>query len=1027
MKSRSLGGVWLLTSALLSMSLVHGDELDFARDVLPILSDNCFQCHGPDAKVAEESDLRLDSEEDVRRDRGDYAAVMAGDLERSEVYQRIISNDSDLLMPPPKLARSLSDDQKKILRNWILSGAEWGKHWAYEKIQRPTPPDPKAHPIDAFVNAKLLEQGLTPNSAANQRTLARRLYLDLTGLPPNSRQLSEFLQDDSDGNWERLVSRVLASEAYGERMAWDWLEAARYADSNGYQGDRERTMWPWRDWVVDAFNRNLPYDQFTTWQLAGDQLENPTHEQILATGFCRNHMINGEGGRIAEENRVDYVMDMTETMGTVWLGLTLNCCRCHDHKFDPLLQKDYYRFTSFFNQTPVDGKGGDPQTPPVLRVPSDEQTKKLEKANAEIAELRKATESRRQVLQTRQKEWEAERRDGIEKALWTPLIPETASSETQDLTIDSATGSVLASGENPRTDEYVLVIPLKQGVRLSAIRLDAIRHSAMTKGGLARSDSGNFVLTDIRFRLLSGETSKELEVKTAEASFEQGSLKISNAFDSNKKSGWAVWNGKSIDRDHAALFRLQKVAEIEREQSLEVTLAFRSVHAQHNLGYFRLSATDDASPKLSEIDDGFRTAILKPPSERDAQQKKLVLETMYSSDVELANLEKKLNGAQKRKDQQDKAVPKVMVMRDRENPRKTFLLDRGLYNQPAEEVHAKFPSFLDEVIPTKSKAEGKQLRRIDLARWILSRENPLAARVTVNRFWQMLFGVGLVKTAEDFGVQGEYPIQRELLDWLAVEFIESGWDVKHLITTIVTSEAYKRSSSIVDVTNYERDPENRYLARGSRYRLPSWMLRDQALAVSGLLDASVGGPPVFPPQPDGIWKEATFGKKSYKVSEGPAVYRRSLYAFWRRIIGPTMLFDVGKRQVCEVKPLRTNTPMHALTTLNEFAYVSAAKALAKKCLGNDEPGNSVTDSERLQFLSQTVLGRSLSDDEKLIWLRSVSKARAFYSADTGAVADLLKLESAAGIRNIKGPEIEQAVWSVLSLNMLNLDELLSRE
>lgn len=763
----------------------------FSRDVLPILSDACFQCHGPDAKEGRKGDLRLDDETDAKRDRDGIRVIHAGHPDASELLQRLLSHDPGEQMPPPDLGRPLSSEQIDTLKRWIAEGAKWGKHWAFERIERPFVPEVSAgiHPVDALVQRGLDEAGLKPNPPADPATLVRRLSLDLTGLPPSAvlGDQSTLIRDRenpktdhrspiTDPDWSLVVDQLLASPHYGERMAWDWLDAARYADSNGYQGDNERTMWPWRDWVVQAYNENLPFDQFTIWQLAGDLLPSPTQEQILATGFNRNHMINGEGGRIAEENRVDYVMDMTETMGTVWLGLTLNCCRCHDHKFDPLTQADYYRFTAFFNQTPVSGAGGNAQTPPVLEIAPPE---------------------------------------------------------------------------------------------------------AITARDTAR----------------------------------------------NARNAAKALLDKAPEPEKAAL-----------EKSFKETEA-----------------------KLKSLED---------------------------------------------------TIPKVMVMADQKEPRKTFLLDRGLYNAPGEEVAAAVPAILLPAPETRN--------RLDLARWLVSRDHPLTARVTVNRLWQMLFGVGLVKTAEDFGLQAEYPRQRELLDWLAAEYVESGWDTKALLKTIVTSETYRRSSAITSPSDFENDPENRLLARGARFRMPSWMIRDQALAVSGLLEGSVGGPSVFPYQPEGIWDEATFGKKTYRMSEGGDLHRRSLYTFWRRIVGPTEFFDTAKRQVCEVKPLRTNTPMHALTTLNSPTYVEAARFLADKVLRahSDE-------SARFQTLSHHLLARPANAEETAIWKRSLGRARDSFSRDSAA-ADRLLAVGSSPIR-LGLDTVEHAAWTALCLNLLNLDETLTKE
>jgi len=793
------------------------ERVDFAREVLPLLSDQCFACHGPDAKEGRKGDLRLDEEADAKRDRGGYRVIAEGQAEGSELWARVVSEDPEERMPPPDTGKSLTPTQVETLRRWIAEGAGWGRHWAFEPVRRPEiAVDAGRHPINVLVARRLAEAGIDPNPPASRETQLRRLTLDLTGLPPTPEEIGAFRSDTAPGAWERAVDRVLASAAYGERMAWDWLEAARYADSNGYQGDSERTMWPWRDWVVRAFRENVPFDRFTVWQLAGDLLPGATPDQILATGFNRNHMINGEGGRIPEENRVDYVFDMAETMGTVWLGLTLNCCRCHDHKFDPVTQREYYQFTAFFNQTPVEGGGGNAQTPPVLAWPGPGQ------AEAEATA----------------------------RSAWDALVRRMASERP-------------GAGEEP----------------------------------------------------LPAEVAKSLDTAPA----------------SRKAEDW--------DRLAA---------------------------------HFRGRAPDYAA-LLAEA-----------------------------------------RSAKGRSDAAREAIPRVMVMADRKELRPTYLLDRGLYTERREEVKAAVPVFLPP-LPAGTPAD-----RLALARWLVDPDHPLTARVTVNRLWQQLFGTGLVKTAEDFGLQAEVPVHPELLDWLAAEFVASGWDVKALLRTLVTSEVYRRSSDIRTPADHERDPENRLLARGPRFRMPSWMIRDQALAAAGLLRRDVGGPPVFPYQPDGVWEEATFGKKGYRQDPGDAVHRRSLYVFWRRIVGPTMFFDAAKRQVCEVKPLRTNTPMHALAVLNDVTYVEAGRALAETVLREISD-----DAERMRRIGWRVLGREPTAEELVIWERGLRRARETYGADADAARRFLG--HGAAPRDESLPVDLHAAWAALCLHLLNLDETLTKE
>ncbi len=1017
-KSRILSkrfGLFPITFFLSSYLVSSGFsvELDFSRDVLPILSDKCFHCHGPDPKKARKGDLRLDEENDAKRDRDGYRVLNSTNPSKSELLARITAVNTDELMPPPDVGRPLSVEQVETLKKWVMQGSKWGRHWAFERVNRPLLSQEGVHPIDELVSRGMKDKGINANPSADRRTLIRRLKLDLTGLPPNLEQLRRFLADDQPGAWERLVNRTLASPYYGERMAWDWLEAARYADSNGYQGDRERSMWPWRDWVVRAFNNNMSFDEFTIHQLAGDLLSNPTQDQILATGFNRNHMINGEGGRIAEENRVDYVFDMTETMGTVWLGLTLNCSRCHDHKFDPLTQREYYKFTAFFNQTPVKGGGGDPATPPIIETGSPELMTQINRAKAIMEQSQAKVDVRSKVITKEQMAWEQKRMQELEKFKtdhWELVRPIKAKSKGQILNIEP-NGSVLATGNNPEKDEYELVYQLKKS-DITAFKLAALRHPSMTEGRLARSDSGNFVLTDIRFRLKGAENS--LVISSSKATYEQGSYKVDQAYDKDATTGWAVWNGRAIDRDHAAMFYLKDSISAEGGDALLVSLKFNSSAKNHNIGYFRLYQTSIKDPKLESQEELLLTALKTPSVNRTDNQKNRIRSAYEATDSELVQLRNDQKTAEDRLKQLKRQLAKVMVMQDMSKPRKTYMLDRGLYTKRGEVVVAGVPASLPKF------PEGEKNNRLGLAKWLVNRDHPLTARVTVNRYWQMLFGIGFVKTAEDFGVQSEYPLQRELLDWLAVELMESGWDVKHLIKTIVTSETYQRSSKVLSNEQYEMDPENRLLSRGPRFRMPSWMIRDQALASSGILNDQQGGASVNSYQPEGVWEETSFGRKRYSQSKGRALHRRSLYTFWRRIVGPTMFFDSAKRQVCEVKPLRTNTPMHALITMNDVTYVEAARSLAEVILNEEEQVEA-----RMDMASKRVLAREFSVHEMAIWKKSLERAKEAFGNDPVSANAYLSHGDSKPDGRIK--PIELAAWTAVCLNLLNLDETLNKE
>ncbi len=806
--------------------------VNFSREILPLLSDHCFACHGPD-EGGRKAGLRLDTREGaLGAGRSGERAVVPGQAAESELIRRVRHADPDEVMPPPKSNRTLSPAQVELLGRWVDEGASWGRHWAFEKPVRPPVPAiavTGGNPIDALVRARLRREGLEPSEEASPPTLLRRLSLDLTGLPPTPEELAAYLADRSPGAYGRQVERLLASPRYGERMAWDWMEAARYADSNGYQGDGERTMWPWRDWVVDAFNRNLSFDRFTVWQIAGDRLVEPTLEQRLATGFLRNHMINGEGGRIAEENRIEYLFDQTETVATVWLGATFNCTRCHDHKFDPYTQRDYFRLLAYFNRTAVDGGGGNPQSPPVLAVPDAAQERGLEEAELALAM--------------------------------------------------------------------------------------AIRETA----------------------------------------------------------GW-------------------ETMKFAREEGVD------------------LAGAPGAAGLPKEILDHLKVA----PQARDSGRLGKLAEHWKESEPAYAKLLETQRRARDGRDALARSIPKVMVMEDMATARPTRMLERGNYLKPGETVMPGLPASL---VP-EGAVGGDD--RLALAEWLVSPSNPLTARVTVNRVWQMFFGVGLVKTSEDFGLQGEAPVMPELLDWLALDFVESGWDMKHLVRRIVTSATYRQSSRMTE-EQFERDPENRLLGRGARFRMPSWMIRDMALASAGMLGSELGGPPVKPYQPSGVWEEATFGNKRYEQDRGAALYRRSLLVFWRRIVGPTLFFDVANRQTCSVKTPRTNVPLHALLTLNDVTYVEAARVLAAGALTGGGPDSG----RRLGWVFQRVLGREPSLGEREVLLAGLERHRERFGSDRAGAGTLVGVGEWPGMTGLD--PVEHAAWTVVCSTVLNLDEALTRE
>lgn len=989
----------------------EGGKVSFSRDVLPILSDNCFQCHGPDG-AQRKADLRLDTKEGALRTK--EPVVVPGKSGESELYLRVISDDAAEVMPPPKSNRKLTAAQKEVLKRWIDEGAAWGKHWAYEAPRRPELPAVKnekwaRNAIDRFVLARLEAEGLSPSAEAARETLLRRVSLDLTGLPPTPEEIDAFLADKSEQAYEKVVDRLLASPRYGERMVWEWLDAARYADTNGYQGDPTRSMWFWRDWAIEALNKNMPFDQFTVEQIAGDLLPNPTRSQLVATGFHRNHMINGEGGRIAEESRVDYVQDRVETTGTVWLGLTLNCCRCHDHKFDPILQREYYSLSAYFNS--IDENGGadaHPHGNPVLAIPTPEQEQRIAELKTREADANRARDELGQKLRGKLPEWEKSIAGAAATVTWTALVPEELKSEGGADLAKGEDGSVTASGKNPERDTFVLTLKTKLK-SITGLRLEALPDDKFVNNGPGRADNGNFVLTEFKVTL----GGKALPLTAVSADYAQGGFPPENAVDGKDDTGWAV--ASEFGKLHTAVFAVNGTAASDAaETAVTVRLEFRSIHISHVLGKFRVSATDAPATALKPLPDNIRAILATAAEQRNDGQKKELTEFFLNSEPALAEARKAVDDARKAREQAEKDVPRTMVMRDRAQPRETFVLVRGAYDKFAEKVTHGVPAVLP-ALPGDAPPN-----RLALAKWIVSPENPLTARVTVNRVWQLFFGMGLVKTAEDFGVQGEKPSHPELLDWLAREFVESGWDVKRLHKLIVMSATYRQSSKVTK-EGAERDPENRLLGRGARIRLPSWMIRDQALAASGLLVEKVGGRPVKGYQPTGIWEEATFGQIRYEQEHGESLYRRSLYQFWRRIVGPTMFFDVANRQTCTVKLARTNTPLHALATLNDVTYVEASRNLAQRVL----LGPASDDAGRIREAFRRCTGRFPNAAELEVLTKRLARLRERFAKDADEAKKLIAVGESKADPRVNVTDL--AAYTSLASVMLNLDETISKE
>lgn len=990
-------------------------KLQFNKDIRPILSDTCFKCHGHDGK-ARKADLRLDLPEIAFAPRKRGAPIVPGHPESSQAYQRLISKDPEEQMPPPASHLSLSPAQMEAIRLWIGQGAEYQPHWAFippKDSPIPVVKDSRwpINPIDSFILARLEEEAMAPSPAADRRTLIRRLTLDLTGLPPTPAEVNDFLADASSDAYEKCVDRLLASPRYGERMAADWLDAARYADSNGYQSDPTRTMWPWRDWVVKAMNDNMPFDQFTVAQIAGDLIPSATIDQRLASGFNRNHPYNGEGGAISEEVRVTNVLDRVDTTATTFLGLTVGCAKCHDHKYDPITQKDYYSLFAYFNQCSETGNnpGGNGNAAPVMSYPPPSGQAKLTELRQKQKETEAALAGVLHGIDAAQAEWE---KSVAQPAEFVAIIPASVSSSNAAWIRLLDDGTVLAGGTSPQTDVQTVVLKTDL-IGVTAIRLDALSSSALPHEGPGRAvENGNFVLTQIEGEAVSmadPKQTKKLAFSSAFATYSQAGFSAAAAIGAtNPNGGWAVM-GAPDKNNLSATFNLAEPVGFAGGCELRLHLHYESVHPMHTMGHFRLSiATGEVVPP--EV----RTVLAIEPSKRnDAQKNRLRDYYRVNVNHEYKNLSNAASLAKKGADDFEQSLPHVMVMDDA-TKRQTHILVRGQYDKPSDPIEPATPAFLPP--PPKDLPNN----RLALARWLVDPANPLTARVIVNRYWQTFFGAGIVKTSDDFGTQGEPPTHPELLDYLAHRLVTSGWDVKAIHRLIVTSATYRQSSKVT-VDNLEKDPANRLLARGPRFRLSAFAIHDQALAASGLLVDKIGGKPVKPYQPPGVWEEMSLGQIGYTQDHGEDLYRRSLYTFWRRTVAPASMFDVSPRTVCMVKISRTNTPLQALTLENDPTYVEAARVLSQALLADKSKNNQ----QKFDELFLRLMARPANDAEKKILSAAIDRLEGEFRSDPQRAQKLIGVGEKP--RDAGADPIELASWTALIDTVMNMDETITRE
>ena len=1020
--------------------------VSFNRDIRPILSNNCFACHGPDA-TKRETEFHFDTREGAFAEDG---IIVPGSAAGSMLVKRITNPNPEKRMPPPDSGHALTARQIELLRRWIDEGAKWDTHWAYTAPVRPELPEvDKAEwvrtPIDRFILARLEREGLKPSSEADKATLLRRVTYDLTGLPPAPADVDAFLADRAPDAYERRVEALLQSPRYGERMAVPWLDAARYADTHGYHIDSHRVMWPWRDWVIAAFNRNLPFDQFTIEQLAGDLLPGATRDQKVASGFNRNHMVNFEGGAIADEYQVEYVVDRVEATSTAFMGLTMGCARCHSHKFDPISHKEFYQFFAFFNNVPergLDGQRGNAL--PTLLLTTPAQQKLLDELDAAIAERKAALEEEK--VAPAQREWEQalanksagpggddDHRRGLtayyeldgsfsdisgryqhgRTIAGDPTfdVGQIGRAATFDGDTEVSFGSV---GRFERTEPFGLAVWLRPRGNLPIAVFQKLDDPTHRRGFEWRLD--DLALFDIQkwagrltITLASDAPASAIQVRTRERiKFGEWTHVVMSYDGSGKAAGLAIYAdgvrlGVDVVRDALA-------GSIATDGALTIgrgALGPPFIGQIDDLRLYNraLTALEAADLAINHRSRAILSGINGKPSKLQADYLREYFLTYAAPDA-LRATQRELVALQMQRADVQKPIPTAMVMGELEKPRQTFVLARGDYRNQTEKVQPGVPAMLPPLEP------GAPLNRLALAKWLVQPGHPLTSRVAVNRFWQMYFGYGIVKTQEDFGVQGEPPVHPELLDWLATEFVRTGWDVRAMQRLIVTSATYRQSSQVTPAL-LDKDPENRLLARGPRFRLPAEMIRDTALAVSGLLNDEIGGPSVLPYQPAGLWEELAFGDgfsaQTYEQSHGKDLYRRGMYTFWKRTAPPASLatFDAPDREKCTGRRALTNTPLQALVLLNDPTYVEAARALAERTLlegGKDEKA-------RLDYAFRLATSRKPTGKERGVLQKLLETQLKSFGQNAQAATKLVAVGESSRDKRLNPTEL--AAWTTV--------------
>lgn len=1001
------------------------DVIEFNRDIRPILSDNCYFCHGPD-KNKREADLRLDTEAGLHGT-GAGGPVVAGKPADSELFKRITSSDPELHMPPEKSGKSLTPRDLELIRKWIEQGARFEGHWAFLPIRasHASGTDTEAVAmIDEFVDAARIAQHLTASPEADRVTLLRRLSFDLTGLPPSESDIAAFAADNSPNAFERQVDKLIASPHFGERMAIWWLDLVRYADTVGYHGDQEMSVSPFREWVIASFNENKKFDEFTIDQLAGDLLPNPTREQKIASGYNRLGMMSAEGGVQPKEYLAKYIAERVRNASGTWMGVTLGCAECHDHKFDPFTTKDFYRFEAFFADIKEQGLySGAHETGvwgPSLKVPTPQQEAELATLDTRIAATKAVLAKTTPELEATQLEWEKS------QVIWTTLKPDEVTSKEGVTLTAKDDRSYLASEKNPATDTYTLSFKtLPPGI--TAIRLEVLPDDSLPQKGPGRAGNGNFVLSEIvaTVKPATGEP-RPVSLQSATATYEQtgaaggnpyGKWAVAAAIDADAKGktwGWAIM--EQVGKPHSAVFETATDLTLEEGASLTIELLQNLDNPQHTIGRFRLSVATAARPiKATDLPPAIAAIVATPVNDRNEAQKSELAAHYRGLAPLLDPKRKELAELEQARKSLDATIP-VSLTTETVDPRMVRVLKRGNWMDESGEVVR--PAFPEMFAPLPS--DETRLTRLDLAKWIVSRENPLTARATTNRLWKLFFGVGLSRRLDDLGAQGEWPSHPELLDFLAARLMETGWDIKRIVKSIVMTKAYRQSSHAAP-SPMEADPYNRWLARQGRFRLDAEMVRDNALSISGLLVTRLGGKSVRPYQPPGYWAYLNFPQREWQNGAGDDLYRRGLYTHWQRqYLHPSLLaFDAPSREECTADRPRSNTPLQSLVLLNDPTYVEAARAFAELILRHEGDTHA-----KLDYAFHRALSRPVEPRESELLEKLLQHHLSEYGADPGAAKELLSVGARPLASDLSPADL--AAWTSVARTILNLHEVITR-